>query len=36
MVDAYELLGHVGAVRIGTLIDPNHTALAKIERKYLE
>jgi acetamidase/formamidase len=36
MVDAYELLGHAGIVRVGTLIDPNHTALAKIERKYIE
>jgi acetamidase/formamidase len=35
-VDAYELLGHAGTVRVGTLIDPNHTALAKIERRYIE
>jgi amidase len=33
--DAYRLLGAVGKVRIGQVVPPVYSALAKIERKYL-
>jgi amidase len=34
--DAFRLLGAVGKVRIGQVVPPVYSALAKIERKYLE
>ncbi|HJQ94801.1 MAG TPA: acetamidase/formamidase family protein [Acidimicrobiia bacterium] len=34
--DAYRLLGAVGKVRIGQVVPPVYSALAKVERKYLE
>jgi acetamidase/formamidase len=34
--DAFRLLGAVGQVRIGQVVPPVYSALAKVERKYLE
>jgi len=33
--DAYTLLGQAGQMRLGNMVDPNYTMVAKIERKYL-
>jgi amidase len=35
LLDAYELLGHVGTVQVGTMNDPEYSALARVERRYL-
>jgi acetamidase/formamidase len=35
-LDAYHLLGQVGQMRVGNMVDPNYTMVAKIERKYVE
>ena len=35
-VGAYELLGQVGCVQVGNMIDPFYSALAFIERRYLQ
>ena len=32
---AYQLLGQVGNVRIGNMIDPFYSALVAVERRYL-
>ncbi len=34
--DAYRLLGAVGTVRIGQVVPPVYSAMAKIERRYVE
>lgn len=34
--DAYRLLGAVGSIRIGQVVPPVYSAMAKIERKYVE
>ncbi|MCC6579904.1 MAG: acetamidase/formamidase family protein [Phycisphaeraceae bacterium] len=34
-LDAYHLLGQVGRMRLGNMVDPNYTMVAQIERKYL-
>jgi len=34
--EAYELLGQVGRMRLGNMVDPNYTMVAKIAREYLE
>jgi amidase len=34
--DAYQLLGQVGRLRIGNMIDPFYSVLATVERRYLE
>ena len=34
--DAYRLLGAVGTVRVGQVVPPVYSALAKIERQYVE
>ncbi len=36
LADAYRLLGAVGTVRIGQVVPPVYSALAKIERHYVE
>lgn len=36
LAEAYRLLGAVGTVRIGQVVPPVYSALAKIERRYLE
>lgn len=33
---AYELLGQVGRMRLGNMVDPQYTMVAKIQRKYLK
>ena len=33
--DAYHLLGQVGRLRIGNMVDPNYTVVAKMPRRYL-
>lgn len=33
--EAYELLGQVGRMRLGNMVDPHYTMVAKIQRKYL-
>lgn len=35
LLDAYELLGHVGTVQVGTMNDPEYSALARVDRRYL-
>ena len=34
-LDAYELLGQVGKLRVGNMVDPNYTMVAKIDKRYL-
>jgi amidase len=34
--DAYQLLGQVGRLRVGNMIDPFYSVLATVERRYLE
>jgi amidase len=34
--DAYQLLGQVGRVRVGNMIDPFFSVLASVEWRYLE
>jgi amidase len=34
--DAYQLLGQVGRVRVGNMIDPFYSVLASVERRYLD
>jgi acetamidase/formamidase len=34
-IEAYHLLGQVGQMRLGNMVDPNYTMVAKLERKYL-
>ena len=34
--DAYRLLGAVGTIRIGQVVPPVFSALARIDRSYLE
>lgn len=36
LADAYRLLGAVGTVRVGQVVPPVFSALAKIERRYME
>jgi hypothetical protein len=36
VADAYQLLGQVGRLRVGNMIDPFYSALATVERRYLE
>lgn len=35
-LDAYELLGLVGELRVGNLVNPNYTVVAKIARHYVD
>ncbi len=34
-LDAYQLLGQVGRLRVGNMIDPFYSVLATVERDYL-
>jgi acetamidase/formamidase len=34
--DAYHLLGQVGRLHVGNMIDPFYSVLATVERRYLE
>jgi acetamidase/formamidase len=34
--DAYHLLGQVGRLRVGNMLDPFFSVLATVERRYLE
>jgi amidase len=34
-LDAYHLIGQVGQMRLGNMVDPSYTMVAKIEKKYL-
>ena len=34
-LDAYQLLGQVGRMKVGNMVDPNYTMLASIDRQYL-
>jgi amidase len=36
VTDAYQLLGQVGRLRVGNMIDPFYSVLATVERRYLE
>jgi acetamidase/formamidase len=36
LLEAYELLGHAGRVRVGLMCDPEYSAMARIDRKYVE
>jgi acetamidase/formamidase len=36
VADAYQLLGQVGRLRVGNMIDPFYSVLATVERRYLE
>ena len=35
-LDAYQLLGQVGRLRVGNMIDPFYSVLATVERRYLD
>ena len=35
-IDAYQLLGQVGRLRIGNMIDPFYSVLASVDRRYVE
>jgi amidase len=35
-IDAYTLLGQVGRLQVGNMIDPFYSVLATIERRYLD
>ena len=34
--DAYQLLGQVGRLRVGNMIDPFYSVLATVDRRYLD
>lgn len=34
-LEAYELLGQVGRLRVGNMVDPNYTVVAKVPRRYV-
>jgi hypothetical protein len=36
VTDAYQLLGQVGRLRVGNMIDPFYSVLATVERRYLD
>ena len=36
MLEAHELLGHAGTVRVGLMCDPEFSAMARIERVFIE
>jgi hypothetical protein len=36
VADAYQLLGQVGRLRVGNMIDPFYSVLATVERRYLD
>jgi amidase len=35
-LEAYHLLDQFGQMRLGNMVDPNYTMVAKLERKYVE
>lgn len=35
-LEAYHLLGQVGQMRLGNMVDPNYTMVAKVERRYVD
>ena len=34
-LEAYQLLTHAGRVRVGNMVDPQYSVVAKIERRFL-
>jgi acetamidase/formamidase len=34
-LDAYHLIGQVGQMRLGNMVDPSYTMVAKLEKRYL-
>jgi amidase len=35
-LEAYQLLGQIGRLRVGNMIDPFFSVLATVERRYLD
>jgi acetamidase/formamidase len=35
-LDAYHLIGQVGKMRVGNMVDPNYTVVAKVAKKWLQ